>query len=235
MTRILAHSSASPQALFREPVSGFSHLAGALLSLVALYILYSRAAQYGNLWHIVSFSLFGITMLLMFASSALYHLVQGSGQTITRLKRLDHIAIFLLIAGTYTPFCLIPLHGPMGWWLFAIVWTLAGFGVVLKLVWITAPRWLSTLVYVAMGWLVVVAAQPAMERIPVDALLWLAAGGGFYTVGAMIYAFKWPNPWPDHLGFHEIWHLFVLAGVFCHFGAIAFGLADLPVPPSSPA
>ncbi|MFK4753569.1 PAQR family membrane homeostasis protein TrhA [Oceanobacter antarcticus] len=215
--------------LFREPVSGLTHLAGALFAIVALCILSVQATLHGSIWHIVSFSVFGTTMLLMFASSAVYHLSYGSEQWIAWLKRIDHIAIFLLIAGTYTPVCLVPLHGTTGWWLLGTVWLLALLGVALKLFWITAPRWLSTLVYIAMGWLIMVAAQPAIERIPTGALIWMACGGVFYTIGAVIYACKWPNPWPDTFGFHEIWHLFVIAGVFCHFWAIAFGLADLPV------
>jgi hemolysin III len=221
--------------LFREPVSGLTHLAGALFAIVALCILSVQATLHGSIWHIVSFSVFGTTMLLMFASSAVYHLSYGSEQWIAWLKRIDHIAIFLLIAGTYTPVCLVPLHGTTGWWLLGTVWLLALLGVALKLFWITAPRWLSTLVYIAMGWLIMVAAQPAIERIPTGALIWMACGGGFYTIGAVIYACKWPNPWPDTFGFHEIWHLFVIAGVFCHFWAIAFGLADLPVANIAPA
>ncbi|WP_221800816.1 PAQR family membrane homeostasis protein TrhA [Oceanobacter mangrovi] len=215
--------------LFREPVSGFTHLAGALLAIVALAILCVQAAEHGDIWQQVSFPIFGICMLLMFASSAVYHLVHGSEQRIKRLKRLDHMAIFLMIAGTYTPICLVPLNGPLGWWLFAGVWALAAAGIGLKIFWIHAPRWLSTLIYLAMGWLIVLAINPAMERIPASVLHWLVAGGLFYTIGAIIYACKWPNPWPRFIGFHEIWHLFVMAGVFCHFWAIAYGLADFDV------
>jgi len=215
--------------VFRDPISGLTHLAGAIFAIVALCILVSRAAVYGDTWHIVSFAIFGATLFLMFASSALYHLVHAPVHVILWLKRIDHIAIFMLIAGTYTPFCLVPLHGTTGWVLFIAVWSLALAGIALKLFWISAPRWLSTLVYVGMGWLVVFAAEPAMAQIPADALWWLLYGGIAYSLGALVYAFKWPDPWPRWVGFHEIWHLFVMAGAFCHFWSVAFYLPGVPL------
>ena len=215
--------------VFRDPISGLTHLIGALFAIVALCILAVQAATYGGVWHMVSFSIFGATLFLMFASSALYHLLHAPDHIIVWLKRLDHMAIFLLIAGSYTPFCLIPLHGPVGWGLFSAVWALALAGVFLKLFWLSAPRWLSTVVYVSMGWLIVFAIQPAIDTIPAGALWWLLYGGLAYTVGAIVYATKKPDPWPRWFGFHEIWHLFVMAGAFCHFWAIAFYLADVKV------
>ncbi|AHK16669.1 PAQR family membrane homeostasis protein TrhA [Thalassolituus oleivorans] len=215
--------------VFRDPISGLTHLIGALFAIVALCILVVQAATYGGVWHMVSFSIFGATLFLMFASSALYHLLHAPDHIIVWLKRLDHMAIFLLIAGSYTPFCLIPLHGPVGWGLFSAVWALALAGVFLKLFWLSAPRWLSTVVYVSMGWLIVFAIEPAIDTIPAGALWWLLYGGLAYTVGAIVYATKKPDPWPRWFGFHEIWHLFVMAGAFCHFWAIAFYLADVKV------
>ena len=209
--------------IFRDPVSGLTHLAGAIFSIVALCILAAQAAVYGNSLHMVSFMIFGSTMLLMFASSALYHLIHASNNTIMWLKRIDHIAIFMLIAGTYTPICLISVGDTTGWIMFAIVWSIAFAGAFLKLVWISAPRWLSTVLYVMMGW-IVVAFYPVLDQIPADALRWIVYGGLSYTIGALIYATKWPNPWPKWFGFHEIWHLFVMGGAFCHFWAIAFHL-----------
>lgn len=228
----LFHHSDNQHAMhtvFRDPVSGLTHLAGAIFAIVALCILSVQAALYGNVWHMVSFVIFGATMFLMFASSALYHLMHASEEAIRWLKRIDHMAIFLMIAGSYTPICLVPLNGDTGWILFSVVWALAVAGIVLKLVWISAPRWLSTLIYLAMGWMVVFAAGPAMETIPVDAQWWILYGGISYTLGAIVYALKWPNPWPRWFGFHEIWHLFVMGGVFCHFWAIAFHMATIPV------
>ena len=215
--------------VFRDPISGLTHLAGAVFAIVALGILMARAAMYGEVVHIVSFAVFGATLFLMFAASALYHLIHASEQVILWLKRIDHIAIFLLIAGTYTPFCLIPLYGNTGLILLVAVWSLALAGIALKLFWISAPRWLSTLIYVGMGWLVVFAFEPAMARVPEGALWWLLFGGIAYSVGAIVYALRWPDPWPRWVGFHEIWHIFVMAGAFCHFWAIAFHLSHVPM------
>lgn len=208
---------------FRDPVSGLTHLAGAILSIVALCVLTAQATLNGNALTMVSFMIFGTTMLLMFTSSAVYHLVHASPSTIQWLKRVDHMSIFLLIAGTYTPVCLIAVSGKTGWLMFSLVWSIATLGVLLKLVWIAAPRWLSTLFYLLMGWLVV-AFYPVMDQIPADALRWIAYGGVSYSVGAIVYAIKRPDPWPQWFGFHEIWHLFVMGGAFCHFWAIAFHL-----------
>lgn len=209
--------------IFRDPFSGLSHLVGALFAIVALCILAAKAAVQNNITYMVSFMIFGATMLLMFASSTVYHLVQASDETIKWLKRIDHMSIFLLIAGTYTPICLVAIGGTAGWIMFSVVWGIAFVGVFLKLVWISAPRWLSTVIYILMGWLVV-AFYPVLDRIPADALRWMAYGGLSYTFGAVIYATKWPNPYPKWFGFHEIWHLFVIGGAFCHFWAIAFHL-----------
>lgn len=209
--------------LLRDPISSLSHLAGAIFSIVALCILAVQATLYGGMWHLVSFMIFGGTMFLMFACSTLYHSVFASDERIKWLKRIDHMSIFLLIAGTYTPICLVALEGALGWWLFGVVWGIALVGVFIKVFWITAPRWLSTAIYVLMGWLVV-AFYPVLDQIPADVLRWIAYGGVCYTVGAVVYATKWPNPWPSWFGFHEIWHLFVLAGAFCHFWGIAFYL-----------
>ncbi|MDF1763227.1 MAG: hemolysin III family protein, partial [Oleibacter sp.] len=181
------------------------------------------------IWHMVSFTVFGATLFLMFLTSAVYHLVFAPESALLWLKRIDHMAIFLVIAGSYTPFCLIPMHGSAGWTLLAVVWSLALAGVFLKLFWIDAPRWFSTVIYVAMGWLVVFAAKPAMETTPPDALWWLLYGGIAYTLGAVVYALKWPDPWPRWFGFHEVWHIFVIVGAFCHFWAIAFHLNKVPV------
>lgn len=209
--------------ILRDPVSSLTHLAGAVFSIAALCILAVQAALHGNTWHMVSFMIFGATMLLMFSCSTLYHAVHASPEKIQWLKRIDHMSIFLLIAGTYTPICLTAIEGNIKWWLFGVVWGIALAGVFIKVFWITAPRWLSTVIYILMGWLVV-AFYPVLDQIPADALRWIAYGGIGYTVGAVVYATKWPNPWPRWFGFHEIWHLFVMAGAFCHFWAIAFYL-----------
>lgn len=128
--------------------------------------------------------------------------------------------IFLLIAGSYTPFCLGPLWGRLGWTLLVLVWTIAAAGIVLKLCWMSAPRWLSTGIYLGMGWLVVLALPPLVRSLTPASLAWLLTGGLLYTIGAAFYGTKWPNPWPGRFGFHEIWHLFVLGGSMSHFLAV---------------
>jgi hemolysin III len=128
--------------------------------------------------------------------------------------------IFVLIAGTYTPICLVPLRGAWGWSLFGIVWGMALVGLVLKLFWIQAPRWLSTSIYLLMGWICVIAIYPIVQTVPTGGVIWLAMGGLFYSIGAIIYGIKWPDPFPRVFGFHAIWHLFVLGGSFCHFWMI---------------
>lgn len=156
----------------------------------------------------------------MFASSAVYHLAQTSEKNILTLKRIDHMAIFAMIAGTYTPICLISLRDSFGWTLLISVWGIAISGILLKIFWIGAPRWLSTLIYVAMGWACVFGLSTMKAAMPEASFDWLVYGGVAYTVGAVVYGTKWPNPWPSNFGFHEIWHLFVMAGAFSHAMAI---------------
>jgi hemolysin III len=156
-------------------------------------------------------------MILLYAASAAYHLIPLNEKGTRILKKLDHVMIFMMIAGTYTPFCLVPLRGGWGWTIFGIVWGFAVVGVFFKLFYINAPRFLSTSIYLAMGWISIVAIYPIVKNIPAGGVIWLASGGVLYSIGAVIYALKKPNPWPGVFGFHEIWHIFVLAGSFCHF------------------
>jgi hemolysin III len=139
---------------------------------------------------------------------------------VARLRRLDHVAIFLLIAGTYTPFCLLALQGAWRRGLLALVWGLALCGVLLKVLWMDAPRWLSVVLYLGMGWVAVVAAPALLQAVPAGGMAWVLAGGLIYSVGALVYGFKRPNPIPGVFGFHELWHLFVVAGSACHFWAV---------------
>lgn len=204
----------------KDPVSGLTHLLGALLSVAGLVWLILEAGKSGSVWHVVSFTVFGISLILLYSASSLYHLLPLSARGNQMLRRVDHMMIYVLIAGTYTPFCLIPLRGAWGWTLLGIVWGLAIAGIILKAVWLHAPRWLSTGFYLGMGWLVVIAIFPLVRTLPPGALTWMAAGGLFYTVGAVIYALKWPTIIPRLLGFHEIWHLFVMGGSFSHYWAV---------------
>jgi hemolysin III len=199
----------------REPVSGLTHLVGVLLALVALIVLLAKAA--GRADQLVAFGIFGLSLIALYGASALYHLLPVSASAIARLRRLDHMTIFILIAGTYTPVCVLALGGVWRAGLLGLIWTLALCGIVLKLLWMDAPRWLSVGVYLAMGWLAVIAASAIFQAIPSGGIAWILIGGLVYSAGALIYGLKLPNPVPGIFGFHELWHLFVMAGSACHF------------------
>lgn len=203
--------------IFREPVNAISHMAGALGSIAGLTLMVVFAALRADVWHVVSFAVFGSTLIMMYTSSFLYHGLNISEKSLLVLRRIDHIMIFMLIAGSYTPLCLVPLRGPWGWSLFGTVWGLALVGIFLKMFFMGAPRWVSTMIYLVMGWLCIVAVYPLVKTLAPISLFWLALGGVFYSVGAVIYATKRPDPLPGILGFHEIWHIFVVLGSFCHF------------------
>lgn len=201
----------------KDPVSGFSHLAGAVLSVAGLYFLVRYAAANGTVWHIVSFSIFGASLILLYTASSIYHLLVVSEKSSIILRKIDHMMIYVLIAGTYTPVCLIPLRGGWGWSLLISIWGIAMAGIILKILWFNAPRWLYTLFYLVMGWLIVIAFVPLVRTMPAAAVLWLVAGGLLYTIGAVIYGTKWPKLKSRVFGFHEVFHFFVLYGSFCHF------------------
>ncbi len=207
----------------KDPVSGFSHLLGAVASVAGLVFLILGAAFYSNekAWDIVSFSIFGTSLILLYTFSSLYHLL-NVGETATRvLRKFDHIMIYVLIASTYTPICLGPLRGPWGWSIFGVVWGLAIIGIILTATWINAPRWLTTGIYLAMGWTVIIAIYPMLMIFKslgaLSSLWWLLAGGIFYTIGAIIYGLKWPPLKNKYFGFHEIFHIFVMLGSLCQY------------------
>ncbi len=204
----------------REPVNALTHIAGAFASLVGLILLIVFAYIHAEALHIVSFSIFGTTLFMMYTASSFYHAMNLSEKGIANMRRIDHVMIFLLIAGTYTPFCLVPLRGVWGWALFGLVWSIALIGSIIKIFFMNIPRWISTAIYLVMGWLCLTAIYPLSKTLEIASLLWLIFGGLFYSTGAIIYALKRPNPYPNLFGFHEIWHLFVLAGSFCHFWAV---------------
>ncbi len=206
----------------KDPVSGFSHLIGMLLAIAGLVLLIIQSVRYGEgAWDIVTFTIFGAILVLMYLFSSLYHLL-NLGETGTRVfKKFDHIMIYLVIAATYTPICLGPLRGPWGWSIFGVVWGLAVLGTILTAIWIKAPRWLTTTIYIAMGWLVIVMLYPLLTTFQrlnaLPSLLWLLAGGIFYTIGGIIYGLKKAPFTTKHFGFHEIFHIFVMLGSFCQF------------------
>ncbi|MBX3139826.1 MAG: hemolysin III family protein [Trueperaceae bacterium] len=202
---------------FKEPVNALTHLAGAVLAVGATVALAVLAR--GDAMAVAAFLVFGATSVLLFTASTLLHAVRAGPGAERWLRRFDHGAIYLLIAGSYTPITLValqPQRATLGWWLFALVWLCAVGGLVFKTFWLNAPRWLSTALYLAMGWLVVLAIVPVARSLGTANTVWLGLGGLFYSVGAVIYALKRPRLWPGVFGFHELWHLFVLAGWGCH-------------------
>jgi hemolysin III len=201
----------------RDPVSGLTHCIAAALAVLGTVLLIIRAASPVLPWHIVAFSIFGGGMILLYTASTLYHWLPVGERGVRLLRRVDHSMIFFYIAATYTPICLIPLRGPWGWSLFGVVWGIALGGIAMKVFWLSAPRWLSTSIYLAMGWLVLVGIYPLVQAMSPASLAWLVAGGLVYSLGAIVYAVKWPDPFPRRFGFHEIFHLFVIGGSFCHY------------------
>ncbi|HMM39932.1 MAG TPA: hemolysin III family protein [Desulfovibrio sp.] len=211
----------------RDPMNGLTHCVGAGLSVVGLILLVIEACTPVRPWHLVTFSLFGAGLVLLYTASTLYHWLPLSEAGVRRLRRLDHAMIFVLIAATYTPICLIPLRGPWGWSLFGVIWGLALAGIAMKLCWLSAPRRLSTGIYLFMGWLCLAAIWPMLQTMPPGAFVWLAVGGASYTLGGLVYALKKPDPWPGLLGFHEIFHLFVMGGSLAHFWVMYAYLARM--------
>ena len=201
----------------REPMNGLTHFIGIILSIVGMILLINLSLQPYKPLHLFSFSVFGISMILLYTTSTLYHWLKLSEAGVKKLRKADHIMIFIYIAATYTPVCIVALRGSFGWGMFAAIWLVALGGILIKIFWMTAPRWLSTAIYLLMGWLAVVIIYPLINFLQLEALLWLLTGGLFYTIGAVIYALKKPDPYPGLFGFHEIFHLFVLSGSLSHF------------------
>jgi hemolysin III len=202
---------------FRDPVSGLTHLGGAIAALVGQIVLLIVG------WHgvekVASALIYGLSLIGLFSASATYHLVNAGPKVTKILRKLDHSAIYLLIAGTYTPFCLNAFTGFFRWGLLAIIWGIAIVGILVKLFYMGAPRWLSAGIYVLMGWLCVSAAGQLSALTP-STLAWMITGGVIYTLGAIVYATKIFNFVPGKFGFHEVWHIFVLLGAAAHFVAV---------------
>ncbi|MBU2514359.1 hemolysin III family protein [bacterium] len=204
-------------AKLRDPVSGLTHFIGIILAIIGFILLILKATDPIRPWHIVSFTVFSTGMVLVYLFSTLYHWLPLSERGVQRLRRVDHIMIFIMIAATYTPICLIPLRDSIGWEMFGGVWAIAAAGLFLKVFWLQAPRWLSVAIYILMGWLIILGIVPLVESLQPNALFWLVSGGLFYTFGAIIYSLKRPDPWPKRFGFHEIFHVFVMLGTFSHY------------------
>lgn len=201
-----------------ERFNSITHVVGAALAAVSGVLLIAVAARGGDPWKIVSFSLYAAMLLTLYLTSSLYHSVRGAAKDM--LRKMDHCAIYLLIAGSYTPFALVTLRGVLGWSMFGVVWALALFGIAQEIWYAKGARILSLVIYVIMGWLAIIGVKPLIAALGWDGFLWLAAGGLFYTVGIAFYA-------TDHKlrHGHGIWHLFVLGGSICHYIAVLFYVA----------
>ena len=203
----------------KDPGSAITHGIALLLAAVGAVPLIIKAARSYDVIHIVALSIFILTMILLYAASTIYHSVDSTEKVNRRLRKMDHMMIFVMIAGSYTPVCLIVLHGPVGYALLALVWGIAIIGIIFKLCWVTCPRWVSSVLYIIMGWACVLSFTQLINALPAGAFAWLLAGGIIYTIGGVIYALKLPifNARHRNFGSHEIFHLFVMAGSVCHF------------------
>ena len=200
---------------YGERFNAWTHLVGAVLSLAGVAVILVLAAATRDPWKIASVAVYGTTLLILYGASTLYHSVRG--RTKVALRKLDHLSIYLLIAGTYTPFCLVTLRGPWGWSLFGVVWGLAVVGMLQEIKPRSQARILSVVIYGVMGWVVLVAIKPLLDHLETAGLAWLVAGGLLYTIGIIFYAFD-----SRFRHWHGIWHLFVMAGSLAHYVAIAW-------------
>lgn len=200
-----------------EPISSITHFLGFLLSIAALVILVIFAVLKATAWHIVAFSIFGSALILLYLASSLYHFMPKSSKAKNVFRNIDHSMIYVLIAGTYTPICLTVLRGGLGWSIFGIIWGLAILGIVLKATGILTNYWLSTPIYIIMGWIIIIAIFPLIEFLPLAGLWWLIAGGILYTFGTLFLGLEKILKKSRWLSMHDIFHLFVLAASFSHF------------------
>ncbi len=203
----------------KDPGSAITHFIAMLGAAIATVPLLEKAAKEPDQLHLMALSIFMISMILLYAASTVYHALDISPTINKLLRKLDHMMIFILIAGTYTPVCMIVLGDETGWKLLALVWGIAIAGILIKGFWITCPKWFSSLLYIAMGWVCVLAFTRILQALPRAGFGWLLAGGLIYTAGGVIYALKLPifNSKHKHFGSHEIFHLFVMGGSMCHY------------------
>ena len=207
------------QLKLREPVNAITHMAAAVAAFIGTIFLLILGRD--SLIKEISFLIYGASLVLMFSASAAYHAHIADKQKLLMLRKLDHSAIYLLIAGSYTPICLYFFQGFWKWGLLTIIWIMAAAGITVKLFIIKAPRWVTAGVYLIMGWSAVMAVMEIINKMPPAAIFWLVAGGLFYTVGAIVYITKKLDFLPGVFGFHEIWHIFVILGALSHFIVIA--------------
>jgi hemolysin III len=208
---------------FREPINAISHLTAALAAFIGTIILLILGSE--SLVKEISFLIYGTSLVLMFSASAAYHALITDKQKLILLRKFDHTAIYLLIAGSYTPICLYFFKGFWQWGLLTLIWLMAAAGIIVKLFIINAPRWITAGVYLIMGWTAIMAVMEIINNMPVAAIIWLVAGGLFYTIGAIVYITKKLDLFPGVFGFHEIWHIFVILGALSHYILIVVFIA----------
>lgn len=215
----------------KDPGSAITHGIAALLALAGAAPLLHKAARTEDTLHIIALSIFILSMILLYSASTIYHTVDSNVKVNRRLRKLDHMMIFVMIAGSYTPICLIALHNKIGYILCAIVWTIALLGIILKGLWITCPKWVSSVLYIGMGWTCVLAFVPIFHSLPKAGFGWLLLGGIIYTIGGIIYGLKLPifNAKHKNFGSHEIFHVFIMLGSLCHFIVMYFFVTPLAV------
>ena len=203
---------------FREPMNALTHLIGAVLSVIGTIAMIIQISVNGELTplYILSVLAFGLGLIALYTASFVYHAVHGSEEKLMRLKKVDHSMIFVLIAGSYTPFCLLALSGKTSMMLLTAIWVTAVIGVILMIFWIKMPRWLNTALYILMGWMAIFAVKPLYLALPVGGFCFLVLGGVMYTIGGVMYGMKKPNL-SSRFGFHEVFHIFVMLGSLCHF------------------
>lgn len=214
----------------KDPGSAITHLIGTLMAVFAATPLLIKAAHHPDSIHLISLGIFILSMILLYTASTVYHTFGRTNRIHLRLKKFDHMSIYVLIAGTYTPICLIVLGGRVGLTLLAFVWGLAFIGIIVTGFWVHCPKWFSSAVYIAMGWTCVLAFTQIINSLPLAAFSWLLTGGIIYTVGGIIYALKLPvfNNRHKNFGSHEIFHLFCIGGSFCHFMLMYLYIAVMP-------
>lgn len=215
----------------KDPGSAITHLIGMMMAIFAAIPLLIKAANKPDKVHLVSLAIFIVSMILLYAASTIYHSFDVSEKVNKILRKIDHSMISVMIAGSYTPVCLIVLQGKLGIIMLSIIWGIAILGILIKIFWITCPKWFSSVLYIAMGWTCVIGFTQLINALPPAAFAWLLAGGIIYTVGGVIYALKLPifNSKHKNFGSHEIFHLFVMGGSICHFVLMYVFVADMPL------
>lgn len=215
----------------KDPGSAITHFIGMLMAVFASTPLLIKAARQPDRIHTIALSIFIVSMILLYAASTLYHTIDLSEKVNKLFKKIDHMMIFVLIAGTYTPICMIVLPQPLGIKLLSLVWGIALVGIVVKMFWVICPKWFSSVLYIGMGWTCVLAFTQILNSLSAAAFGWLLAGGIIYTIGGVIYALKLPlfNAKHKYFGSHEIFHLFVMGGSICHFIVMYVFVAGMPI------